>query len=144
VPNPGGTIDAVGVFDARVQAGDEGLKSFHYVRPNLGSFVDWDGDGKKDFVACSFENTIYLYRNIGDNKPGQPPKLSSGKIIVEGATDQLVSGVDVVDWNGDGRPDIATGQGHGGSGLRYYTRDYIEDGLNNTHPVVRIGKPEQR
>ena len=31
-------------------------------RPNLGSFVDWDGDGKKDLIGCEFEHIVRLYR----------------------------------------------------------------------------------
>jgi len=38
----------------------------------------------------------------------------------------------------DGDIDIITGQGHGGSGIRFYERDFIEDFVNDTHPVVTI------
>ena len=39
--------------------------------------------------------------------------------------------------------DLVTGQGHGGSGLRFYERDYIEDRLHDTAPKVSIA-PSQR
>lgn len=127
-----------------IQVADEGKKSFDYLRPNAGAFVDWDGDGKKDLIVAEFENAIHFYRNIGSGKPGEIPKLDKGVMLIRATTDQIISGVDVVDWNGDGRLDIVTGQGHGGSGIRYFTRDFIEDGLKNTHPIVKAGEPERR
>ncbi|GAH03240.1 unnamed protein product, partial [marine sediment metagenome] len=50
----------------------------------------------------------------------------------------LISGADAIDWNRDGDIDILTGQGHGGSGIRFYERDYIEDCINSTHPIVKV------
>src|SRR2546422_2111729 len=43
----------------------------------------------------------------------------------------LFRSAEVVDWNGDGDLDLLTGQGHGGSGLRFYERDRIEDELRS-------------
>ena len=56
----------------------------------------------------------------------------------------MISGADAIDWNGDGDIDILTGQGHGGSGLRFYERDWIEDELNGTHPILAVIRAEQR
>ena len=111
-----------------------------YVRPNLGSFVDWDGDGKSDFIGCHFENSIRLYRNIGSGKPNAEPRFASteGVIILQAWAPQMISGADALDWNGDGDIDILTGQGHGGSGLRFYEQDYLEDERNGTHPLVTV------
>ncbi len=50
----------------------------------------------------------------------------------------MISGADAIDWNGDGDIDLLTGQGHGGSGLRFYERDYLEDELAGSHPLVRV------
>ena len=50
----------------------------------------------------------------------------------------FAAAVNAVDWNGDGDIDILTGQGHGGSNLRFFERDWIEDQMNGTHPGVRI------
>ena len=111
-----------------------------YMRPNLGSFVDWDGDGKKDFIGCEFEHSIRFYKNVGSGGPGEEPKFADpqGLKIVKPYSIMMISGADAVDWNADGDIDIITGQGHGGSGIRFYERDYIEDSINDTHPVVTI------
>ena len=116
-----------------------------YVRPNLGSFVDWDGDGKKDLIACEFEHSIRFYKNVGSDRPGAEPEFSDpdGICIVKPYSIMMVSGADAIDWNQDGDIDIITGQGHGGSGIRFYERDYIEDCINDTHPIVRIERFEK-
>jgi len=120
-----------------------------YVRPNLGAFVDWDGDGTRDLIACSFENRILLYRNqaaSGLAPPGPLPIFEGpeGSPLVEPWTVQMISGADAVDWNGDGDVDLLTGQGHGGSGLRFYERDFIEDTLRATRPIVSVLGLERR
>lgn len=123
-----------------------GGKRASYVRPNLGSFVDWDGDGKRDFIGCHFENSIRFYRNIGSGARDTEPQFADaeGIAIVQGESPQMISGADAIDWNGDGDLDILTGQGHGGSGLRFYERDWIEDELKNTHPVVTVIRSEMK
>jgi hypothetical protein len=113
-------------------------------RPNLGSFVDWDGDGKKDFIGAEFEHAVHFYKNVGSGNPGTEPTLAAGVNIVRSSFFQGISGADAIDWNGDGDIDILTGQGHGGSGLRFYERDYINDTLNQTSPAVTIGETESK
>jgi len=121
------------------------LKLKDYQRPNLGSFVDWDGDGRRDLITCQFEHSIRLYRNEGLGPPGTGPKFANrdGITLVKPYSIMMISGVDAVDFNGDGDLDILTGQGHGGSRLRFYERDYIEDCLNETHPIVQITALQQ-
>jgi hypothetical protein len=117
-----------------------GGRPVSYVRPNLGAFADWDGDGKRDLIGCHFENSIRFYRNVGSGKPGDAPEFADpeGATILEGSSPQMISGADAVDWNGDGDLDILTGQGHGGSGLRFFERDWIEDEIAGSHPRVTI------
>ena len=112
-------------------------------RPNLGSYVDWDGDGKKDFIAAEFENSVRFYRNIG-SASGEPVfDNADGVFIVKPFTVQMISGADAKDWNGDGDLDILTGEGHGASGLRFYERDYIDDFVNDSYPTVTTGSLQQ-
>ena len=113
------------------------------LRPNLGDFVDWDGDGKKDFIGCEFELDCRLFRNTSSGAAGQRARFDSsaeGTVILKSWTGQMISGVDARDWNGDGDVDLLTGMGHGGAGLRFFERDYVEDVLRGTLPVVRIDR----
>ena len=118
-----------------------------YTRPNMGSFVDWDGDGKKDFLGCHFENNVRFYKNVGPGGRGSEPHFADpeGVIIVEPyTTTMLISGADAVDWNCDGDLDILTGQGHGGGALRFFERDHIENRLHESHPRVVVTKTEKQ
>jgi hypothetical protein len=123
-----------------------GGQTVGYTRPNLGSYVDWDGDGKKDFIGCNFENNVRFYRNTGSGGANQTPTFAAnadGTLILNDYSIMMISGADVKDWNGDGDIDILTGQGHGGSGLRFYERDYINDCVNNTFPISTPGSSER-
>ena len=117
-----------------------GGKPASYVRPNLGSFVDWDRDGKRDLIGCHFENSVRFYKNIGSGAPGTEPEFADpeGVTILTGSSPQMISGADAVDWNADGDIDLLTGQGHGGSGLRFFERDWIEDELRGSHPRIAV------
>ncbi|MEX2138549.1 MAG: VCBS repeat-containing protein [Pirellulales bacterium] len=121
-------------------------KTTNYVRPNLGSYVDWDGDGKRDFIACEFENNVRWYRNTGSGARDEEPQFADpeGVVVLQASSPQMISGVHAVDWNGDGDIDLLTGQGHGGSGLRFYERDWIEDELRDAHPQVTVGGVERK
>ncbi len=123
-----------------------GGKQASYSRPNLGSFVDWDGDGKKDLIGCNFENNIRFYRNIGSGTPGTEPQFSDpeGVVILRAESPQMISGADAVDFDDDGNIDILTGQGHGASGLRFYARDWLEDARRHSHPVVVLQRVEPK
>ena len=116
-----------------------------YSRPNLGSYVDWDGDGKKDFIGCTSRTTIRFYKNTGTNGGVEPDFRGLGRGYDRSRRLQImmISGADAKDWNCDGDLDILTGQGHGGSGLRFYERDYINDYVNNTFPIVSQGSSER-
>lgn len=118
----------------------------YWMRQSPGSYVDWDGDGKKDFIIGEFEHFVRFLKNVGPGGPGVEPQFADplGQAIVQPPTGMLVSGADAIDWNGDGDLDIVTGQGHGGSGLRFFERDYINDFVNKTFPVVTVGAAQKR
>ena len=122
-----------------------GGQSFGSVRPNLGSYVDWNLDGKKDFIAGDFEVAVQYHENNGSGGMGVKPVFDDpdGVTVVQDYSVQMVSGADAVDWNGDGDIDILTGQGHGGSGIRFYERDHIDDFVNSERfPIVSVGTSE--
>ena len=140
-------------FPTWIRSGPGSGSIINYSRPNLGDFIDWNGDGKKDFIGCEFENNCRVYINTSSGAANVEPKFESsanGMRIVQPLTVQTMSGADAIDWNGDGDIDVLTGQGHGGSGLRFYERDYINDYVNqytngnNTWPVVTQGASERK
>jgi hypothetical protein len=138
-PNVG--TDAAPVLGAPrwVKTGLEGAPA-DLLRPNLGGFVDWDGDGARDLIVCEFENFCQMFRNTTGGRPGRKPLFAgaAGVTVLAQWTAQMISGADAVDWNGDGDLDLLTGQGHGGSGLRFFERDYLNDFVNGTFPVVTV------
>jgi hypothetical protein len=137
--------DALPVLDAPEPVLFAG-KRVTYIRPNLGSFVDWDGDGKLDLIGCNFENNVRFHRNIGAGRPGTEPEFpdAEGNTILQGEAPQMISGADVVDWNNDGALDLLSGQGHGGSGLRFYDRHWLEDKLHGSTTTIKILATESK
>jgi hypothetical protein len=144
--NTGSDASPVLAAPTWVKSGPGSGSVITYSRPNLGDFVDWDGDGKKDFIGCEFENSARFYKNTGSGAPNTEPVFSGsdGVHLVQPFTVQMMSGADAIDWNRDGNMDIITGQGHGASGLRFYERDYINDFVNDTFPIVTVGQTESR
>jgi len=123
-----------------IKAGKDAVE-IDLTRPNLGDLADWDGDGKQDFLACEFENDCRVWRRTDAGGPGTKPVFAGpleGETILAPWTDQMISGLDARDWDGDGDLDLLTGQGHGGSGLRFFERDYLDDVRRGTPPVVTI------
>ncbi|MCX6623534.1 MAG: VCBS repeat-containing protein [Acidobacteria bacterium] len=86
--------------------------------------VDWDGDGVQDIVAGNSEGRIIYFRNRGTN---DQPAFDTGVALRAGGREILVQpgykgdiqgpgearwgyvSTNVIDWNGDGLPDILMG-----------------------------------
>lgn len=122
-----------------LRAGRRGGRALDFERPNLGDLADWDGDGRRDLIVCEFEQRVRLFMNLAD--PPRPPEFAPpgrGVVLLEAETRQLISGAQAVDWDGDGRLDLVTGQGHGGSGILFFSHDFLEDARNGTLPLVSI------
>jgi hypothetical protein len=113
-------------------------------RPNLGDVVDWNGDGRLDLIVCEFETSCRVFLNTA--QPGRPRLRSSaeGLTLLRPWTAQTISGADAFDWDGDGREDVLSGQGHAGSSLRFFARGYLEDLLAGTLPRVTVETAEAR
>jgi hypothetical protein len=88
--------------------------------------VDWDGDGVKDLITGAEWNRMLFYKNVGTNK--NPQLVYKGfikdengdPIILPFAPNVVPRGTEiykrdyypipeVVDWDGDGRPDLLLG-----------------------------------
>jgi hypothetical protein len=81
--------------------------------------ADWDRDGKPDLLVGTGAGSVLLYRNVGTR---QEPKLAAAQTLVAESPSMrqhdkpLKEGewgarakICVVDWNGDGWPDLLVG-----------------------------------
>jgi hypothetical protein len=81
--------------------------------------ADWDGDGLLDLIVGCGDGSVMFYRNIGTAKE---PKLAEGEVLVPPGTIEydgdkipkvptrgVRAKVCVVDYNGDGYPDLLVG-----------------------------------
>ncbi|MBN2373986.1 VCBS repeat-containing protein [bacterium] len=75
--------------------------------------MDWNNDGKKDLITGSKLGYILIYINAGTDKS---PQLRSHEMLkVEGIRFKsgYETGIDVFDWNNDGKKDILYGNDDG-------------------------------
>ncbi|MBN2056938.1 VCBS repeat-containing protein [bacterium] len=100
---------------------------FDYHSPEI---IDWDNDGRKDLLVANPNwsgGDVYLYPNVGENyEPvlGPPQRVASYAILPWGTL-----GVEVADWDQDGRKDLLLGTSvYGPSGQCNYV--YFNQGTD--------------
>ena len=88
------------------------------------SVIDWDGDGNEDIIIGNSEGHVLFFKNIGSNN--SPHFIPKGRVQANGRDIHIQAGYSgsvqgtpesrwgylsptVVDWTGDGLPDIIMG-----------------------------------
>jgi hypothetical protein len=115
--------------------------------PRMGSFpnsalgtprvVDYNGDGLLDMIVSAGEN-VYLYPTIGTRRAPKFAAHSRPLSGVWGSAPLPTTGVQFVDWDGDGRVDLLSGLSvwrNSGSG-EYQTVPLLAPGNRITHPAA--------
>ena len=124
------------IFDAKVLPGldygpsPETIYQGVFVEP-----CDWDGDGQPDLLCGTYmRGHMYFLRNTGRSADGLPILAEPVALEADGKPiDFLVHGKPSVgDWNGDGKPDLMSGQ--------YYTESSpARDGSAGSYVFENIG-----
>ncbi len=111
--------------------------------------VDWDGDGVLDILTGASEGTVRFFKNTGSNE--EPKFLNPVFLHAGGALIQIEAGYSgslqgttearwgyitpsVIDWNGDGLPDLTIGDIRG----EYFI--YMNEGTP-TQPKLAAARP---
>jgi hypothetical protein len=100
--------------------------------------VDFEADGRLDLIVSAGEN-VFLFRNIGSKQTPQFEVQPQALPCPWGGVPLATFGMQFVDWDGDGQPDILSGlsvarnlgQGEFASGPLLATGDQID------HPAPR-------
>jgi hypothetical protein len=121
IPNASEGKELVFGTPRRLQADGKPIKVSGDAAPVV---ADWDGDGKLDLIVGADDGSVVWYRNVGG---AREPRLEAARPLVGkspvgwGGDDQrgprdwgLRVKPCVVDWDGDGRPDLLLGDMCGG------------------------------
>ncbi|CAG4999828.1 hypothetical protein DYBT9275_02318 [Dyadobacter sp. CECT 9275] len=116
--------------------------------------VDWDGDGDLDIVSGTSLGYIYFIENAGTNlnpKYKTPVNIKAGgyDIYIQPGYNQDIQGPvetrwgysspTVYDWNGDGLPDILTGDSRGKFNIYLNKGTRTKPALEPEHPLYLDG-----
>ena len=95
------------------------------------SFADFDHDGDLDLLCGEFVDRFTYFENQGDAKRA---KFAAGRVLPFTAELCMITPT-VVDWNGDGWPDIVCGEEDGRVAYYQHTGQVV-DGLPQFEPRV--------
>ncbi len=116
--------------------------------------VDWNGDGVLDILAGNSEGFGLFFQNIGSNEEPKffpPPRVQAGgrDIQVQAGYAGSLQGLqearwgyvspNVIDWNGDGAPDLITGDITGNYHIYLNRGTPKEPRLDPAHPLYCDG-----
>lgn len=102
-----------GVYEESVKLQDSTGKAINVGQASAVALHDWDGDGDLDLLIGDIEGDITLLPNLGGEGV---PRFGEASIIKAAGADIRVGGDAgplVVDWDGDGKADLLTGDGKG-------------------------------
>lgn len=126
-------------FAARSEITVDGGESPPYSDRQCPGFVDHNGDGLMDMVACDIDYCLCLYERFRDSetgelklKPGRRLKNINGEYVFPDMDDSYTWRIHVVDWDGDGDWDVLVG-------AAYYIF-YFENVGTSVDPVFMPGR----
>ncbi|MBN2056219.1 VCBS repeat-containing protein [bacterium] len=132
----------------RVTSTVDGKLGFSNCQYNSPVIADWDQDGRKDLLIVRTREydtgDVLLYLNQGEN---YHPEFGAGeKLLTSDYTDlgpEQSTGLEVVDWNNDGKKDLCIGSNMYGGGWPdggTYQYLFINQGTDQA-PVFSYGTP---
>jgi hypothetical protein len=101
-------------------------------------YFDWTGDGKRDLICGEgtySANNVYLIKNAGSNTTPLFDSYQRIPLLEGTGKEQLTP--QIVDWNGDGKPDILLGERTGEVNVYLNTStDPLKPSFDGPKPVL--------
>lgn len=98
-----------GEFEAGQTLKDENGKDIVLGSASVAAPIDWNGTGKLDLIVGFIDGKLKHLVNKGDMRFGSPEDVLAGGMPIEGNNVAPC----VADWDGDGVPDLLTGDANG-------------------------------